>query len=140
MAVDVSIVHPLHLSSASAYYTPGTAAAPREAGKLASSGQACAEQGWRFTPVCVATTGAWGPGGQKAIRALVRKPSMRTGEPVAASAGAVWRRLSTAAAKWAAQMLLRAFPKPFIEPDKFRLAAVLGFKKPISSSQRGKRG
>ena len=129
MAVDVSIVHPLHLSSASAEDTPGTAAAAREAGKLASSGQACAEQGWRFTPVCVETTGAWGPGGQKAVRALVRKLSMRTGEPVAASAGAVWRRLSTAAAKGAAQMLLRAFPETFIEPDKFRLAAVLGFKK-----------
>jgi hypothetical protein len=112
-AVDVSVVHPLHLSSLSAEITPGAAAASREAEKTASSAAACGAEGWRFHPVCVETTGAWGPGAQKHVRAIIRRQSMRSGEGVGATASAVWGRLATAVAKGAAQMLLRAFPSTF---------------------------
>ena len=113
VAVDVAVVHPLHPSALSAEDTPGTAAASREAEKRATSAKACEAQGWRFAPVCAECTGGWGPGAQKCVRALIRRQSMRSGEPVAVTAGAVWRRLTTAVAKGAAQMLLRAFPGSF---------------------------
>ena len=102
-------LHPLHPSAVLAEDT-GSAAAAREAEKrVTNAAKACEDQSWRFTPACTECTGAWGPGAQKCVRALVRRQSMRSGEPLAATAGAVWRRLATAVAKGAAQMLLRAF-------------------------------
>ena len=126
MAIDVSIVHPLRLSSLSAEVTPGSAAATRESGKLASAGQPCRVEGWRFVPVCAETTGSWGPGGQKCIRGLIRRLSMRHGEPIAVTAGAVWRRLATAVAKGAAQMLLRAYPTLFGGSDSVGSTSAVG--------------
>ena len=116
MAVDVSVVHPLHLSSASAEDTPGAAAAARELGKLATSAQACKDEGWSFSPACAETTGAWGPSGQRCVRGLIRKLSMKNGEPLADTAAAVWRRLATSVAKGTSQMLLRAYPELFGGP------------------------
>ena len=45
------------------------------------------------------------------VAGLNRLQSMRLGEPVAAVAAAVWRRLGVAVAKGAAQCLLRAYPE-----------------------------
>ena len=112
-AVDVSVVHPLHLSSPSAEDTPGSFAAAREVDKQSSSAADCSRVGWRFSPVCAETTGAWGPGAQRCVRGLVKRRSMRTGEPVAESALIVWRRLASAVAKGSALMLLRAYPNCF---------------------------
>ena len=113
VAVDVSVVHPLHLSALSAEDTPGSLATARETEKVAASKVACDLAGWRFAAVCAETSGAWGPGAVKVIRALARKQSMRSGRPVGEAAGALWRRLGTAVAKGTAQMLLRSFPVAF---------------------------
>ena len=94
VAVDVSVVHPLHLSSPSAEDTPGTSAAAREDDKHVGSAASCAAAGWKFIPVCAETTGAWGPGAQRCVRGLVKRRSMRVGEPVSESARLVWRRLA----------------------------------------------
>jgi len=108
------VVHPLHPSgSPTAEVTPGSSAARREASKRGTpQALACAAHRWRFTPVGAETTGAWGPEGQKLVRALVRLQSMRCGEAFTVVAARVWRRLSTAVAKGAAQMLLLAFTGP----------------------------
>ena len=112
-ASDVSVVHPLRPSAApaaSAEVSPGAAAAAREADKLAFAGGACAAAGWRLVAVCAETTGAWGPSAKRAVRRLIRLQGMRLGEPLAALAPVVWRRLAVAVAKGVAQCLLRAYP------------------------------
>ena len=111
-ASDVSVVHPLRPSAApaaSAEVSPGAAAAAREADKLAFAGGACAAAGWRLVPICAETTGAWGPSAKRAIRRLIRLQG-GLGEPLAALAPVVWRRLAVAVAKGVAQCLLRAYP------------------------------
>ena len=108
--IDVSAVHPLHLSASPAEAAPGTAAAQREALKLSSEGaQECRRRRQKFTPVAAETTGAWGPAAQRCIRGLARKQSMRLGEALGPVARRLWRRLSAAVAKGTARMLLRGF-------------------------------
>ena len=58
LAVDVSIVHPLHLSSLKAVVTPGETAEQAEKAKSAHSKETCRQAGWRFTGACAETTGA----------------------------------------------------------------------------------
>ena len=69
--------------------------------------QACRLNHWKFTPVAVETTGAWGPVAQKSARALARKQAMRSGEALADTARKLWRRLASSVAKGVARMLLR---------------------------------
>ena len=108
--IDVSAVHPLHLSASPAEAAPGTAAAQREAVKLSSEGaQECRRRHMKFTPVAAETTGAWGPAAQRCIRGLARKQSMRLGEALGPVAKRLWRRLSAAVALGTARMLLRGF-------------------------------
>jgi hypothetical protein len=93
LAVDVSVVHPLYPSSAAVEVTPGASAAVTEESKIASAGQTCAAEGWRLLPLCAEPTGAWGPTGQKCVRGLIRKLSMRLVELLQDTAVVVWRRL-----------------------------------------------
>ena len=110
VVVDVSVVHPLHLSSSPAEVTPGSAAAQREAAKHSSeAARACAEHRWTLTAVAVETTGCWGPEAKKCNRRLARKQSMHSGVDLATVSKQLWRRLSSAVAKGVARMLLRGF-------------------------------
>ena len=109
VAADVSVTHPLQLSLSTAEVVPGAFADRAEADKRRVSAAGCSAAGWRFTPVCVETTGAWGPEAQRLVRALVRRQSMRLWTPVEAAVGAVWRSLTAEVAKWTAQMLVRAY-------------------------------
>ena len=113
VAADVSVVHHLQLSLAGAEVAPGTTAEHMEQDKTRASGAGCQAAGWRFSPVCAETTGAWGPGAQRFIRGLVRKQGRRTRVPMAEAAASVWRRLNSAVMKGTAQMLVRAYPEVF---------------------------
>ena len=84
-----------------------------EADKRRVGAALCLDAGWRFVPVCVETTGAWGSDAQRLVRGLVRRQGMRCGTPVATAAASVWKRLVTAVAKGTAQMLVRAYPGVF---------------------------
>ena len=107
-AVDVSVVHPLQLSSPSAEEAPGAFAAAREQEK-ALHHASCAAAGWSFTPVAVEVTGAWGPSAQKFVRMLISRQSMRTGAACGTTAAAVWGRLGAVVAKGVATMLTRTY-------------------------------
>ena len=113
LAVDVSIVHPLHLSSLKAVVTPGETEDQAEKAKSAHSKESCRQAGWRFTGACAETTGAWGPAARKLVLQLIQRQAMRLGVPVAEAAQLAWRRLNTALMKGTASMLLRAFPSAF---------------------------
>ena len=128
LAVDVSVVHPLHLSSPSAEDTPGLFADKREQAKLSVGAAACKTAGWKLTPVCVETTGTWGPSAQRFVRGLVRRQSMKAGTEVADTARAIWGRLSASTAKGIAVMLVRAYPGLFEPPPPCGAALV-----PLSS-------
>ena len=112
-ACDVSVGHPLQLSSHLAAVSPGALAERMEKAKVLENGPLCASAGWRCTPVCVETTGVWGPSAQKLVRRIVKLQSMRLGQPTSEVANHVWRRLNAAVAKGTAIMLTRAYTGTF---------------------------
>jgi hypothetical protein len=80
LAVDTTVVHPLHPSARAAEDTPGAAAARAEERKVSAEAPVCRAAGWLFEAAGVETTGSWGPSAQRFVRKLIRKQSMRSGE------------------------------------------------------------
>ena len=89
-AVDVSVGHPLQLSSHLEAVTPGALALQMEKSKALENGPLCTAAGWRCTPASNETTGCWGPSAQKLVRRIIKLQSMRLGLPVSEAAGLVW--------------------------------------------------
>ena len=59
LALDFSVVHPLHFNATLAEGTAGCAAERRAKEKEVGSKEVCRAVGWDFSPVVVETTGAW---------------------------------------------------------------------------------
>ena len=59
LALDFSVVHPLHFNATLAEGTAGCAAERRAKEKEVESKEVCRAVGWDFSPVVVETTGAW---------------------------------------------------------------------------------
>lgn len=109
MAIDVSVVHPLHLAhNATATVSAGDAAQKREAAKVQQYDDKCSSRAWSFTAFVGETTGAWGQAAQRAVRALARAKSLRTGEDPHGVARSVWDSLSRAVVSSVSRQLVRA--------------------------------
>ena len=111
LAIDVSITHPLRLSSNTA--TRGEVAAAAEASekrKRAASQAACENAGWGFRPAAFETTGGLGPGASHTIRQLSRYLSMRRGISAGDVGTSIPRAISLALAKGRGEMLAASSP------------------------------
>ena len=109
LAVDFSVVHPLHPSaSAQAAVTAGAAAEARAAAKVATYGAKCQDRSWDFCAVVAETTGGWNQAGQRFFKRLARSRAMRSGEPVPEALGTVWLEATRAVARGVARQLVRA--------------------------------
>ena len=111
LAIDVTVSHPLRLSSTLA--TRGEVAAAAEAAenrKRAASQAACEQAGWGFRPAAFETTGGLGPGASHTIRQLSRYLSMRRGTSAGEVSITISRAVSLALAKGRGEMLAASSP------------------------------
>jgi hypothetical protein len=109
VALDVTVSHPLRLSSSIAVrgnVTSSAEAAERQ--KLQLYGASCQAAGWLFRPMGFETTGGIGPHGARFVRKLTRTLSMRSGVPPGDVASSIARKLNLAVAKGCAEMLVGA--------------------------------
>ena len=116
MAKDVSEVHPLRPSNSQAGDAAGRAAIQREQSKHQQYTAPCKAVGWTFAQCTAKTTS--GPSGQRLVRTLIRRQSMRFGLLIGETASAVWERLSAVVAKGTACKLVRAFGLEWERPSK----------------------
>lgn len=108
-ALDVSAVHPLHIThNATATVVAGAAAQKRETAKVALNEEKCSRRSWGYIAFVAETTGAWGHAAQRSVRAMVRAKSLRTGEDPQEVARAFWGALSRAVVSSVARQLVRA--------------------------------
>jgi hypothetical protein len=108
-AWDVTVVHPLRLSNASAERAqPGVSAAVAETMKTAGSVATwCKGNGVKFRPLAFETTGALGKGALAAIKALISRACLKGGEPRSTVSARVMQGLQVVLAKGCAEMLTR---------------------------------
>ena len=81
-AFDVTVVHPLRLSSRPVSIAAGAAAHDRCLAKQAYYGQACRREGWDFVPCAVETTGAWIHPAQRTINRLAKRVAISLGTSI----------------------------------------------------------
>ena len=112
LAIDVSVSHPLRLSSTLA--TRGEVAAAAEASenrKRAMSQAACERAGWGFRAAGFETTGGLGSGASHTIRQLSRYLSMKRGASAGEVGTSISRAVSLALAKGRGEMLAASCPQ-----------------------------
>ena len=88
--------------------TAGAAAQARETSKVKLLGEACSRRAWSYTAFVAETTGAFGQGAQRTVRALAQAVSLRTGEEPSEVLPRLWRTLSSAVAAAVGRQLSRA--------------------------------
>ena len=105
-AWDVTVVHPLRLSNASAERAqPGVSAAVAETMKTAGSVATwCKGNGVKFRPLAFETTGALGKGALAAIKALISRACLKGGEPRSTVSARVMQGLQVVLAKGCADV------------------------------------
>jgi len=109
VAIDVRVVHPLHLShTATVTVSAGAAAQKREVAKVKFYEEQYGRRSRGFTAFVGETAGAWGHAAQWCVRALARAKSLRTGEAPQEVAHAVWDSVCRAVASSIARQLVRA--------------------------------
>ena len=109
VALDVTISHPLRLSSSIAVQGNLTSSADAaEKQKMQLYGASCQVAGWLFRPLGFETTGGIGPQGARFVCKLTRTLSMRSGLPPGDVASNIARKLNLAVAKGCAEMLVGA--------------------------------
>ena len=109
LALDFSVVHPLHFNASLAEVTAGCAAERRAKEKEVESRELCRAVGRDFSPVVLETTGAWSSSTSSFVRKWAKQVGLATGAPVAETLPVVSRLLSHFLARAVAQHLLRGF-------------------------------
>ena len=111
VAFDVSVVHPLRLSSRPGIVTAGSAAQERAEAKRAYYREGCRSAGWDFSPCVVETTGAWGSTAQASINKVIRRIAVSSGIPVKHVAADIWTDASVVIARSVGASLARCAPQ-----------------------------
>ena len=107
VAFDVSVVHPLRLSSRPAIITAGSAAQERAEAKREYYHEGCRSAGWDFSPCVVETTGAWGSMAQASINKGARRIAVTSGIPTKQVAAEIWTDASMVIARSVGASLAR---------------------------------